>query len=114
MEAKNIISIVILAIMGIAMAAYLIKNRRATVIEWLKYMVVEAEKYLGGGTGQAKLRLVYSWFTDNFPFLAAVLPFGVFSAWVDEALVTMEEWLTNNKNIKEYIEEGKDGENKSN
>lgn len=114
MELKEIISIIILTLVGIAAVVYLIINRRTNVIEWLEYMVTEAEKILGGGTGQAKLRLVYSWFTDTYPFLSAILPFGVFSAWVDEALKTMNEWIANNKNIKKYIEEGNNGKDESN
>lgn len=114
MEFKEIVSVIILAVVGIAAIAYLVINRKTNVIEWLEYMVTEAEKILGGGTGQAKLRLVYAWFTDAYPFLASILPFSVFSAWVDDALKTMNEWLKNNENIKKYVEEGKDGKNKSN
>ncbi|MDE7233594.1 MAG: hypothetical protein K2N29_00870 [Ruminiclostridium sp.] len=64
--------------------------------------MTEAEKYLGGGTGQLKLRQVYDWFTKQFPFLAAILPFRVFSAWVDVALETLDKWHENKK-IEEYI-----------
>lgn len=63
----------------------------------------EAEKQLGGGTGQLKLRLVYDWFVQKFPVVAAVLPFRVFSAWVDTALETMKKWLEDNKNVANYV-----------
>lgn len=82
---------------------YLLKNQKNKVIEWLKYAVSEAEKQLGGGTGQLKLRLVYDWFCDKFPIAAAVVPFAVFSAWVDVALDTMKKWLEDNKNVKNYV-----------
>ena len=75
------------------MTVYLVCNQKTRVIEWLKIAVTEAEKLLGGGMGQLKLRKVYDWFVEKFPFLAAIIPFKVFSAWVDIALATMENWL---------------------
>ena len=38
--------------------------------EWLLLAVVEAEKKLGRGTGQIKLRYVYDMFIEKFKFLA--------------------------------------------
>lgn len=64
----------------------------------------EAEKMLGGGTGQLKLRLVYDWFVEKFPFIAAFLPFKIFSGWVDIALETFRKWLDENKSFANYIE----------
>lgn len=100
---SDIISIVIGAVIGVIVIAYLAVNQRNKVIEWLKYAVTEAEKMLGGGTGQLKLRLVYDWFVKQFPAVAAVVPFRVFSAWVDVALDTMKKWLDDNKNFANYI-----------
>ena len=65
--------------------------------------VVEAEKELGSGTGQLKLRTVYDWFIEAFPVVSAFVPFSVFSAWVDVALDTMEELLKKNKQVKAYV-----------
>ena len=70
--------------------------------EWLLYAVIEAEKDLGGGTGRLKLRLVYDKFVIAFPWAAKVVPFELFSQWVDEVLVTMEQILHNNTNIRVY------------
>lgn len=62
---------------------------------------------LGEKTGQLKLRLVYDWFVEKFPILATIVPFKVFSAWVDTALDTMKEWLEVNNKIGDYIKEDK-------
>lgn len=97
------ISCIIGGIIAVIIIVYLALNQRAKVIEWLKYAVTEAEKQLGGGTGQLKLRLVYDWFVKQFPAVAAVVPFAVFSAWVDVALDTMKKWLDDNKNFANYI-----------
>ena len=75
------------------------------VKEWLKYAVVEAEKYLGTGTGQLKLRAVYDMFVDTFPVFSKILPFSIFSKLVDDALEWMNEQLSKNQMIKNYVEE---------
>lgn len=73
------------------------------VREWLLYAVTEAEKDLGGGTGQLKLRQVYDLFTVRFPWLVKVIAFSTFSDLVDEALVEMRSMLTRNEAIQEYV-----------
>lgn len=103
MDLKNIIALSIGGIILAGVAAYLICNQKAKIIEWLKWAVTEAEKLLGSKTGQLKLRQVYDWFCDKFPVVAAILPFRVFSAWVDTALDTMKEWLGSNKSVAAYI-----------
>lgn len=54
--------------------------------EWLVYAVAEAEKELGSGTGELKLRAVYDKFLEKFPKLASKINFSAFSILVDEAL----------------------------
>lgn len=74
------------------------------VKEWLKYAVVEAEKYLGTGTGQLKLRAVYDMFVEAYPVFSKILPFAIFSKMVDDALEWMRMELEKNVNIKSYVE----------
>lgn len=74
------------------------------VREWLLWAVTEAEKYLGGGTGKLKLRQVYDLFVVRFPWLAKVIPFGLFSEIVDDALEEMREMLKTNTDVKNYVE----------
>ena len=74
------------------------------VKEWLKFAVTEAEAYLGSGTGQLKLRVVYDWFTAQFPVFSKILPFFIFSKMVDGALEWLKNQLENNVNIKQFIE----------
>ena len=76
------------------------------VKEWLKWAVMVAETELGGGTGQAKLHMVYDMFVEKFPAIASILPFSIFSKWVDLALEWMREQLEKNENIKAMIEGG--------
>lgn len=71
--------------------------------EWLLYAVVAAERELGSGTGQIKLRMVYDMFVGKFPSVAKILTFDSFSALVDDALNRMEKMLSKNKNLAEYV-----------
>ena len=80
------------------------KEQIAKIKEWLLYAVTEAEKELGGGTGQLKLRQVYDLFVQRFPAVAAVISFDTFSLWVDEALEQMRELLAKNEHAAAYVE----------
>ena len=53
------------------------------VREWLLFAVTQAEKELGGGTGQIKLRYVYDMFVVKFPSLVKFISFETFSFMVD-------------------------------
>jgi len=107
METKDIIALIIGGVILVGIIAYLFVNERSKVKEWLKGAVAAAEKMLGEKTGQLKLHQVYDWFCSMFPFFSVILPFKVFSAWVDVALDTLDRWL-DNPHIAEYIEEGKE------
>lgn len=72
------------------------------VEEWLLYAVVEAERKLGSGTGELKLRYVYNMFVERFP-IAKIVSFGAFRHMVDVALKQMENMLSNNENVVKYV-----------
>ena len=72
--------------------------------EWLLFAVIQAEKDLGGGTGQIKLRYVWDMFIKTFPALAPLISFEMFSQLVDEALEQMRHLLETNKDIEAYVE----------
>lgn len=74
--------------------------------EWLKWAVTEAEKELGSGTGQLKLRMVYDMAVEKFPWIAKIVYFEEFSMWVDEALIWLKEQLESNKAIIERVKGG--------
>ena len=73
--------------------------------EWLKWAVVEAEKALGSGTGQLKLRMVYDMAAAKFPWVIKLVSFDLFSTWVDEALEWMRKQLSENKALNCYVKE---------
>ena len=108
MEIYVIIASVIIAIAlvcGIFWFVKLPKEKKiANIKEWLKYAVVEAERELGSGTGQLKLRMVYDMAVKQFPFIVQLIPFDTFSKWVDEALDWMRGQLAENKAAQSYVE----------
>lgn len=75
----------------------------AKIKEWLLYAVIAAEKEFKNGTGALKLRYVYDLFVQRFGDVAAMIPFEVFAAWVDDALVNMRHLLETNKDIDAYV-----------
>ena len=79
------------------------EKKIACIKEWLKLAVVEAEKALGGGTGQLKLRYVYDLAVKQFPWIVTLVTFEIFSNWVDEALDWMKAQIEQNKHIDEYV-----------
>ena len=74
------------------------------VREWLLFAVTQAEKELGGGTGQIKLRYVYDMFVVKFPSLVKFISFETFSFMVDEALIKMRHLLQTNEKVEHYVE----------
>lgn len=74
-----------------------------SIKEWLLYATTEAEKALGGGTGQLKLRYVYNMFIDRFSYLSEIITFDMFSGLVDDALEEMRHLLETNKAVEEYV-----------
>lgn len=80
------------------------KERQLKVItEWLLLAVIKAEKELGDGTGQVKLRFVYDLFIDKFKFASMFISFNQFSILVDSALEVMKEMISNNDQVRNYI-----------
>ena len=107
MTPQVIIAIIIVLIAAVAGVVAFIKlpqeKKIANIKEWLKLAVVEAEKALGSGPGQLKLRYVYDKAVQQFPWIVSLIPFETFGGWVDEALEWMKKQVEQNKNVIEYI-----------
>ena len=93
------ILIICLASLIAALVVFIaIRSRKITITDWLLLAVSEAERQLGSGTGQRKLKKVYLWFTERFPVASYFVSFDIFSAWVDKALEIMERILESKEN----------------
>ena len=73
------------------------------ISEWLLLAVVQAEKELGGKTGEIKLRYVYDKFLQRFNKVANFITFEQFSEMVDVALDRMKILLSSNAVIAHYV-----------
>ena len=71
--------------------------------KWLLWACTEAETALGGGTGQLKLLYVYKLYIGQFPVVGKLIPFALFSKFVDWVLPVMRKMLENKK-IAEIVE----------
>lgn len=78
-------------------------EQRDKVKEWLLWAVIQAEKELGNGTGQLKLRQVYDLFLQRFPAIAKAISFDTFMIWVDEVLEDMRNMLNTNEAVWELV-----------
>ena len=70
---------------------------------WLVWAVSEAEATFGSKTGKLKLRYAYDLAIKQFPTIAKLIPFSVFSWMVDKALVIMHDMIENNTSIADAI-----------
>ena len=97
MDIKIIVA-AILAVFLVGVTIYIMGFKN-----WLVWAVTEAEKVLGSGTGQLKLRYVYDSAIVRFPIVAKLIPFTLFSKWVDAALDVMKDMIENSTSIAEAI-----------
>ena len=93
-----------LLVVVVAVVSVVILSGRKSIKEWLLYAVFIAESEWGSGTGKLKLRTVYDMFVSKYPIISKLVPFSVFSLWVDEVLKEMRKILEENLDIKAYIE----------
>ena len=103
MSTQEIIVTVILVVFAI-LVTFATIMMKGGIKAWLKWAVTQAESYLGGGTGDLKLRYAYDLAAQQFPIIKYILPFSAVSAWVDEALVWMRQQIDANAKIAEYVE----------
>lgn len=99
-------SVILIGIIGLCLCWFLKlskERQKEIILEWLLLAVVKAEKELGDGTGQLKLRFVYDLFIDKFRFISMLISFSQFSELVDQALDIMRDMLDSNKQIKDYV-----------
>lgn len=109
MSTLQIIIFAIFAAAVVAAVIWLAVNEKRRLAEWLLLAVTDAEKSLGAGTGQLKLRRVYDWFTDKFTVVSLFIGFEQFSGLVDIALEKMRTMLAENIAAADYVKEKDNG-----
>ena len=112
--------VILVAVAAVVVIVYLVakfikyprQEQLQKIKEWLLFAVTEAERELGSGTGQLKLRYVYDKFVTKFPYLVQFIPFEMFSSLVDEVLIKFKDMFNNNRNIKMYVDSNGEVEHK--
>ena len=79
------------------------KDQLNKIQEWLVWAVAQAEKELGSGTGQMKIKYVYDLFISKFPAIAIFIKYDTFVQMVDKALEEFKELLSSNEKINEQF-----------
>lgn len=98
-----------LIIVILSVIVYFLINGKQSVMNWLFYAVTQAERdFSESGLGIIKLKSVYDSFVITYPIFSKILPFPVFSAWVDVVLKEMKDYLAKNKNFCTYVNEFKE------
>ena len=81
----------------------ILTGHKKKVQEWVKFIVAEVERQLGGGTGELKLRAAYDAFLTRFPKMSTFISFNAFSKMVDSALETLNYWIIKNEGVAQYM-----------
>ena len=99
-----VVAIAIIAVVSIKTYIFLKKpgkDQLNKIQEWLVWAVAQAEKELGSGTGQMKIKYVYNLFITKFPSIAIFVPYSLFSSMVEKALDEFKDLVSNNQRISE-------------
>lgn len=94
--------IAIVTIVVISILYSLGKIKKENILDWLLWAVSEAERLLGGGTGELKRVMAYNLFIGKYPIISNFISKDTFSAWIDIALIELEKLLENQK-VSNYI-----------
>lgn len=110
---QHLDAIIVILIVAIGVCIYAFKfaslskeEKYKQIKAWLLQAVLFAEKEFGGKTGQLKLSYVYDMFCKTLPWLAKIIPFSLFSEFVDRVLEEARELLETNKQIAQFVQSG--------
>lgn len=92
----------ILTVLGLLVVGYVGVYAAQASGNWTKVrqvlltLVIEAEKYLGTGTGEQKKIMVIRWFRERYKFLAFFLSEAALSDLIEDVLLQLKESLAKN------------------
>lgn len=94
---ENWDSALIVLLFIIALIFMLRRGATKQVNEMLFYLVTEAEKQFGGGTGQLKYAAVVAWLYDRLPFIIRfIFTEKQIDEMIEEAVQRMKKYLESN------------------
>lgn len=100
----NLIAIIILAAVVAACVLLLQTKYKDYAAQVLFYLVTQAEREFGGGTGQLKYAAVFTWLYEQLPTVAKfVLPKRTVELLIESAVSKMKEYLAGNSKANELV-----------
>ena len=100
----NIIAAVVLAAVVVVCVLLLRTKYKAYAAQVLFYLVTQAEREFGGGTGQLKYAAVYTWLYEQLPTVAKfILPKKTVETLIEAAVSKMKEYLASNSKASELV-----------
>ncbi len=102
----NFIAIIVIAAI-VAVCVLLLQTKyKAYAAQVLFYLVTQAEREFGGGTGQLKYAAVFTWLYEQLPAVAkVVLPRKTIEALIEAAVSKMKAYLEANGKASELVGE---------
>lgn len=97
---------IVALVVFIGAVVFLAIKERKNLKNWLLYAVAAAEKDLGSGTGELKLRQVYDSFLAKFPIASKFISFTAFKGLVNTALVELQDLIKSNQQVNTYVNKG--------
>ena len=79
-----------------------------SIKQWAIYACALAQKELGSGTGELKMRYTYDLFVSTFPFLAQIISYERYKEIAENALLEFKRMLETNPNVKRLVEENEE------
>lgn len=100
----NVITAVILAVIVTVCIILLQTKYKSYAAQVLFYLVTQAEREFGGGTGQLKYAAVYTWLYEQLPAMAKfILPKKTVETLIEAAVSKMKEYLASNSRASELV-----------
>lgn len=94
---ENWDSVLVVLLFVIALIFMLRKGAKKQVNEMLFYLVTEAEKQFGGGTGQLKYAAVVAWLYERLPTIVRfIFTEKQVDLMIEDAVQRMKEYLESN------------------
>ena len=90
-------SVIVVILFIVAVILMLRKGAKKQVNEMLFYLVTEAEKQFGGGTGQLKYAAVVAWLYERLPLIVRILfTEKQIDLLIEDAVERMKKYLESN------------------
>ena len=102
----NVIAAAVLAVVVVVCVLLLQTKYKSYAAQVLFYLVTQAEREFGGGTGQLKYAAVFTWLYEQLPTMAKlILPKKTVETLIEAAVSKMKEYLAGNSKVSEFVGE---------